>query len=77
MTEQCVGLDKAQKQAKLDSDSLFQREAKLWQDKKDLGKKMRHFDSKMLQDRMDLRKEQEKFNAKVKKDKEDISVTPK
>ena len=82
LTEQRVGLEKALIQAKLDSDSVFQREAKLWQDKKDLGKKMRHFDSKMHKDRilegwMDLRKEQEKFNAKVKKDKEDISATPK
>ena len=48
MTEERVGLEKANIQAKLDSGSMFERETKLWQGKKDLGKDMRNFDDKLM-----------------------------
>ena len=53
---------------KRDSDSLFEREMKLWQDKKDLGKEKKSFDAKMCKGREDMSREAEK----IKEDKKHL-----
>ena len=70
MSKEQVVPKKSQKQVKLDCDSMFHREMKLWHDKKDLGKDQRHFEEKMRQERIDLCKEQDKFIKRIKKDGE-------
>ena len=60
MSRERIDLDKAAVQMKRDSDSIFQREMKLWQDKKDLGKERKTFDAKMSKARGDLSREKEK-----------------
>ena len=52
-------LTKAQKQTKSDNESLFQREMKLWQDKKDLNKERKIFDAVLAEGRRELRKGKE------------------
>ena len=60
MSRERIDLDKAAVQMKRDSDSMFQREMKLWQDKKDLGKERKTFDATMSKARGDLSREKEK-----------------
>ena len=52
-------LTKAQKQTKSDNESLFQREMKLWQDKKDLNKERKMFEVVLAEGRRELRKGKE------------------
>ena len=66
MTVDRLVLEKSQKQAKLDSDSIFQRETKLSQDKKDLGKDWHQ--NAPREDGSTQRKG--KFNEKIRKDAE-------
>ena len=70
MTKEKASFGISQKQTKLDSDSMFEGEIKLWHDKRDLSKDQRHFDERMRQERMDLQKKQETLNEKMRKDKE-------
>ena len=62
-----VGLEKAQMQVKRDCESMFERETKLWEDKKDLSKDKHMFDAKVLQSKKDIKREQEKFLANEEK----------
>ena len=52
-------LTKAEKQTKSDNESLFQREMKLWQDKKDLNKERKMFEVVLAKGRRELRKGKE------------------
>ena len=52
-------LGQAQKQMKADNDSLFQREMKLWQEKKDLSKERKTFEETMLVGRREMQKGKE------------------
>ena len=52
-------LEKAQMQVKRDGESMFQRETKLWQDKKELVNEMCKFDAKVHQSRKDIKREKE------------------
>ena len=59
LTMERVGLEKAQMQVKRDCESMFERETKLWEDKKELVKDKHTFDAKVLQSKKDIKREQE------------------
>ena len=61
-----VGLEKAQMQAKRDGESIFERESKLWQDKKWLVKEQHIFDAKVLQIRKDIKKKNKRSLLQMK-----------
>ena len=60
-----VGLEKAQMQVKRDGESVFERETKLWQDKKELANDRCKFDAKVHQSRKDIKREKEKFASEM------------
>ena len=63
-------LTKAQKQTKSDNESLFQREMKLWQDKKDLNKERKMFEVVLAEGRRELRKGKEAGVRRMQMSKE-------
>ena len=57
MTMERAGLEKAQRHVKRDnSESMFEREAELWQDKKELAKYRLLLDAQVLQSKKDIKR---------------------
>ena len=56
MTMERAGLEKAQMHVKRDSKSLFERETKLWRDKKELAKDRLLLDAQVLQSKKDIKR---------------------
>ena len=56
MTMERAGLEKAQMHVKRYSESMFEREAELWQDKKELAKDRLLLDAQVLQSKKDIKR---------------------